>query len=203
MVARQTIALSNRSIADVSAGTVVPDHIEIGGRQIGDRVAEVASHVDRLEKDFRQENGRPDVEPDPTVEGANEGDEQAEIVVRGLPERCPVDPRVHMDDVGADRDEDRGGQPQAVSRGQQADRGVGIVALDDLSRARREVDTGETREEPMKITRRRPRRGSTSTETAILLIAIALAVSFAALFFGAELIRQTADGAEPVRLLEA
>jgi hypothetical protein len=54
----------------------------------------------------------------------------------------------------------------------------------------------------MKPIHPRFRRGAATTETVVLLTAIAIAISFAVLFFGAQLVRKTADSTETVGLLE-
>ena len=61
VVAGQAEALplpERRALEDVLVGTVVPDHVEIGGHEPGDVVSQVLGDRKRLQEDFRKLNGR-------------------------------------------------------------------------------------------------------------------------------------------------
>ena len=82
--------LRMRALDYIHARAVVVEEIEVDGGETGQRMAEVAHRRDGLQENFGQHHGRTDVQINAAiVQLAQQGAEEAEIVVRGAPMAAP------------------------------------------------------------------------------------------------------------------
>ena len=98
-------------------------------------MSEVPGDGDRLQEHLGEQDRRPDVQVDaPAAETGDLGGEDPEIEVRRPAEGRRVAGRVHVDDVGPDRDVHGGGKAKAPGGGEQAHPAVpGAALLDEAA----------------------------------------------------------------------
>src|SRR5438105_1469593 len=113
-------AAARRAADDVGERAVRLYEVEVGGREVFERVAEVAHQRHALEEDFRQHDRRADVQVDAAaVHAPHEFGEQAEVRVRRRAQGGDVRARVEVRDVRADGEVRREGRARAVRRAEQ------------------------------------------------------------------------------------
>src|SRR5262249_4062559 len=104
----------------VHRGTVMPVEVHVYRGETTDRMAQVAREVERLDEDLRQDDGRAEIQVDAPAEPRNDGSEEPEITQAPGADRRAVGARMHVHDVGADRDVDRRRDARRRSGGEDA-----------------------------------------------------------------------------------
>ena len=104
----------------VDARAVLRLLVEIDRHQAVEIVAEIVGDGDRLDEDFRHDDGAAEVHPDAVGHRGDDAAQAAEIDERGFAEGGAGDVRVHVDDVGAEGDVDGAGDAGAIGGEDQA-----------------------------------------------------------------------------------
>ena len=129
------------SFQHIHARAVLALLIHIDRDQPFEIVPEIADHADRLEEHLGQHHGAAQVEPDPVPHRRNHRTQEPEVNQRRLTERGARDMRVHVNDVGAQCDVNRAGNPGAMRSQDQATVGMRAAEfLDVLAQGCSETD---------------------------------------------------------------
>src|ERR1044071_1351755 len=127
-----TCAAAGRAADDVGERAVGLYEVEVGRREVFQRVAEVADERDALEEDLGQDHGRADVEVDAAAaHSTHKLREQAEVRVRRRAQGRAVGLRVAVRDVRPDGDVRGEGDASAVGRAEQRKLRVPQLRLDE------------------------------------------------------------------------
>src|SRR5690348_10459034 len=95
------------ALDDILQRAIVLEKIEIGRRDGTKRSAQIANNSDSLEEDFRQDDSRAPIEIDAAgVHPADEGAEEAEIMMRRRAEIFAGGSAMHVRNIGADGEMD-------------------------------------------------------------------------------------------------
>ncbi len=128
---------AGRPLDDVALGPVLAHEIEVHRRQPRDAVAQIAGDGERLQEDLGQDHGRADVEDDAVLQPGHEPAERLEVAVARLAEGGTVGARMHVVDVGADRDVDGDRESEAMGGREHRAARMGIACLGDVAADRR------------------------------------------------------------------
>jgi hypothetical protein len=130
-------AAARGSADDVRERAVGLHEVEVRGREVRERVAEVSHERDALEEDFGQYHGGADVEVDAAaVQTPDQLREQTEVRVGRRAERRAVHARVEVRDVRADGDVRGEGHTRLVRRAEQRQLRVLRVRRDERASQR-------------------------------------------------------------------
>src|SRR5437773_1132621 len=109
-----------RASHDVYARTVVAVEVHVDGGEVAYRMAEVAGQVERLHEDLGEDDRRAEVQVDTARELRDHAREQVKVAQAAEPHGGAVRARMHVDDVGPDRDMHRHRRPGARRSGENA-----------------------------------------------------------------------------------
>lgn len=105
MVAAKTkarTAVASWPIDHILLRSVLLDHVEVRRGKMANRISQISSYSQSLEKNFGQNNRRAEVENDTTViQIRYNSSQQSKITETGLANCRPVGRRVLMDNIGA------------------------------------------------------------------------------------------------------
>jgi len=137
-------AAGGRSLQDVDRGPVVPDEIQVHRREVIQPMAQIAGQSDGLQEHLRQNHGGAGVDVYPALQPGHLSGQNAEIQERRRSGAGGVEPRMHVNDVRADRDVNRHRDVQAGSGRQNAVRSAGEARTQDVGadRAAQALDLG-------------------------------------------------------------
>jgi hypothetical protein len=125
--------LQRRARDDVGERAILAVEVHVECEDVRDRTAHVTSQAERLEKHLGKDHGRAEIHEGPTFERTDALREDAEVAQARLADGRSVGTRVHVDDVGTERDVHGNRDAESGSRSEYAERCVREARVENLS----------------------------------------------------------------------